>query len=250
VLPDLFRIVCTCEDGLKEFITWKLGTLVSIVRQHIRKYLPELLSLVSELWSSFSLPATNRPVHGSPVQCGDTELEKKIDEKIEQFIDRVEKHPNKKNQICLSFYEVKSKQPSWFTNKVERLHWEQWYINLNVAQHPKTHSGKSHHSKVTGHISALVHHLKLVLDGRMSLPKYVHHIFAICFNVIARIGNPGPGLCRQPQFFLLFVQITFKSQPYYSVTFGCNIHDNGIEKVPKNMQGKLHTYHNTHRKYD
>ncbi|KAK2970204.1 hypothetical protein RJ640_018138 [Escallonia rubra] len=82
------------------------------------------------------------------VQCGDTELEKKIDEKIEQFIDRVEKHPNKKNQICLSFYEVKSKQPSWFTNKVERLHWEQWYINLNVAQHPKTHSGKSHHSKV------------------------------------------------------------------------------------------------------
>ncbi|KAK2992262.1 hypothetical protein RJ640_017725, partial [Escallonia rubra] len=67
VLPDLFRIVCTCEDGLKEFITWKLGTLVSIVRQHIRKYLPELLSLVSELWSSFSLPATNRPVHGSPI---------------------------------------------------------------------------------------------------------------------------------------------------------------------------------------
>ncbi|KAK3003823.1 hypothetical protein RJ639_018102, partial [Escallonia herrerae] len=82
------------------------------------------------------------------VQCGDTELEKKIDEKIEQFIDRVEKHPNKKNQICLSFYEVKNKQPSWFTNKVERLHWEQWNINLNVAQHPKTHSGKSHHSKV------------------------------------------------------------------------------------------------------
>ncbi|KAK3002901.1 hypothetical protein RJ639_018828 [Escallonia herrerae] len=82
------------------------------------------------------------------VQCGDTELEKKIDEKIEQFIDRVEKHPNKKNQVCLSFYEVKNKQPSWFTNKVERLHWEQWNINLNVAQHPKTHSGKSHHSKV------------------------------------------------------------------------------------------------------
>lgn len=35
--------------------------------QHIRKYLPELLSLISELWSSFSLPAANRSVHGSPV---------------------------------------------------------------------------------------------------------------------------------------------------------------------------------------
>ena len=33
VLPDLFHAVRICEDGLKEFITWKLGTLVSIVRQ-------------------------------------------------------------------------------------------------------------------------------------------------------------------------------------------------------------------------
>ncbi|KAK4488358.1 hypothetical protein RD792_004117 [Penstemon davidsonii] len=82
------------------------------------------------------------------VQCGDVELDRKIDDKIDQFIDRVEKHPNKKNQICLSFYEVKNKQATWFTNKVERLYWEQWYINLNVAQHPKGHFGKSHHSKV------------------------------------------------------------------------------------------------------
>ncbi|KAH9711708.1 Autophagy-related protein 101 [Citrus sinensis] len=82
------------------------------------------------------------------VQCGDLEVEKKIDEKIEQFISWVEKHPNKKSQICLSFYEVKNKQPSWFTNKIERLYWEQWYVNLNVAQLPKAHSNKSHHSKV------------------------------------------------------------------------------------------------------
>ncbi|KAK6128896.1 hypothetical protein DH2020_037364 [Rehmannia glutinosa] len=91
------------------------------------------------------------------VQCGDVELERKIDEKIDQFIDRVEKHLTRKTrfrngcvlmQICLSFYEVKNKQATWFTNKVERLHWEQWYINLNVAQHPKGHLGKSHSSKV------------------------------------------------------------------------------------------------------
>nr|XP_018629888.1 autophagy-related protein 101 isoform X1 [Nicotiana tomentosiformis] len=81
-------------------------------------------------------------------QCGDAEVEKKIEEKITQFIDRVEKHPNRKNQICLSFYEVKNKQASWFTNKVERFYWEYWYINLNVAHHPKGHSGKSNLSKV------------------------------------------------------------------------------------------------------
>ncbi|WMV18476.1 hypothetical protein MTR67_011861 [Solanum verrucosum] len=63
VLPDLFDIVRICEDGLKEFITWKLGTLVSIARQHIRKYLPEFLSLLSELWSLFSLAVANRPIH-------------------------------------------------------------------------------------------------------------------------------------------------------------------------------------------
>lgn len=35
--------------------------------QHIRRYLPDLFSLISELWSSFSLPAASRPVRGSPV---------------------------------------------------------------------------------------------------------------------------------------------------------------------------------------
>ncbi|KAF8405110.1 hypothetical protein HHK36_010008 [Tetracentron sinense] len=82
------------------------------------------------------------------VQCGDSELEKKIEEKIEQFIGWVEKHPNKKSQICLSFYEVKSKQATWFVNKTERLYWEQWYINLNVTQPPKAHSSKYQHPKV------------------------------------------------------------------------------------------------------
>lgn len=43
---------------------------------------------------------------------------------------------------------MKSKQPSWFTNKTERLYWEQWYVNLNVTQHLKHHSSKSHHTKL------------------------------------------------------------------------------------------------------
>ena len=51
-------------------------------------------------------------------------------------------------QICLSFYEEKNKQATWFSNKIERLYWEQWYINLNVSQLPRTHSSKSHRSKI------------------------------------------------------------------------------------------------------
>lgn len=34
-------------------------------------------------------------------------------------------------QICLSFYETKNKHMAWFV-KVERLYWEQWFIQLNV----------------------------------------------------------------------------------------------------------------------
>lgn len=38
-----------------------------VVVQHIRKYLPDLLSLISEFWSSFTLPAPARPALGYPV---------------------------------------------------------------------------------------------------------------------------------------------------------------------------------------
>ncbi|XP_064960698.1 autophagy-related protein 101-like isoform X3 [Musa acuminata AAA Group] len=36
-------------------------------------------------------------------------------------------------------------QKTWFGNKIERLYWEQWYINLHVLN-PKSH-GKSHYTK-------------------------------------------------------------------------------------------------------
>ncbi|XP_058735858.1 autophagy-related protein 101-like [Vicia villosa] len=66
------------------------------------------------------------------VQCGEVEVEKKIEEKIGQFLDWLVKHPIKKSQICLSFYEVKNKKTSWFSNKIEHLYFEHWYINLNL----------------------------------------------------------------------------------------------------------------------
>jgi autophagy-related protein 101 len=66
------------------------------------------------------------------VQCGDAATEKKIEEKIDLFLAWVEKHPNKKSQVCLSFYETRNKQMAWFSSKVERLYWEQWCIQLQV----------------------------------------------------------------------------------------------------------------------
>lgn len=66
------------------------------------------------------------------VQCGDALTEKKVEEKIDHFLAWVEKYPNKKSRVCLSFYETRSKNMAWFS-KVERLYWEQWCIQLHVV---------------------------------------------------------------------------------------------------------------------
>ncbi|XP_058080505.1 serine/threonine-protein kinase TOR isoform X2 [Magnolia sinica] len=180
VLPDLFHTVRTCEDGLKEFITWKLGTLVSIVRQHIRKYLPELLFLISELWSSFNLPAPNRPVQGSPIlhlveqlclalndefrtylpvilpcciqvlsdaeRCNDYSYVLDILHTLEVFGGTLDEHMHLLLPALIRFFKVDAS------------------IDIRRAA-IKTLTKLIPRVQVTGHISALVHHLKLVLDG-------------------------------------------------------------------------------------
>ncbi|KAJ1283471.1 hypothetical protein BS78_03G131000 [Paspalum vaginatum] len=82
------------------------------------------------------------------VQCGLPELEKEVDEKIEQFITWVEKHPNRRSQVCLSFFDEKHKHPGWFVNKTERIYWEQWFINLHVMS-PKKYSKSNSSKKLT-----------------------------------------------------------------------------------------------------
>ncbi|KAJ6716454.1 SERINE/THREONINE-PROTEIN KINASE TOR, partial [Salix koriyanagi] len=180
VLPDLFHIVRTCDDYLKDFITWKLGTLVSIVRQHIRKYLPELLSLISELWSSFSFPAAIRPSRGFPVlhlveqlclalndefrrhlpvilpsciqvlsdaeRCNDYTYVLDILHTLEVFGGTLDEHMHLLLPALIRLFKVDAS------------------VDIRRAA-IKTLTRLIPCVQVTGHISALVHHLKLVLDG-------------------------------------------------------------------------------------
>ncbi|KAG0606675.1 hypothetical protein M758_9G159600 [Ceratodon purpureus] len=76
------------------------------------------------------------------VQCGDSATEKKIEEKIDHFLAWVEKYPNKKSRVCLSFYETRNKHMAWFS-KVERLYWEQWCIQLHVVPPPVSRSSSA-----------------------------------------------------------------------------------------------------------
>ncbi|KAF5936985.1 hypothetical protein HYC85_024491 [Camellia sinensis] len=181
VLPDLFHTISTCDDGLKEYITWKLGTLVSIVRQHIRKYLPELLSLISELWSSFSLPAANRPVHGSAILH-------LLEQLCLALNDEFRKHLPVILPCCIQVLSD-AERFNDYIYVLDILHTlEVFGGTLDEHMHLllpalirlfnvdasvdirraaiKTLTRLIPRVQVIGHISALVRHLKLVLDGK------------------------------------------------------------------------------------
>ncbi|KAL3515383.1 hypothetical protein ACH5RR_022285 [Cinchona calisaya] len=181
VLPDLFHTVRTCEDSLKEFISWKLGTLVSIVRQHIGKYLPELLSLISELWSSFSLPATNRPVHGSPILHLVEQLCLALNDEFRTYLpvilpcciqvlsdaERFNDYtyvPNILHTLEV-FGGTLDEHMHLLLPALIRLFKADASVDVRRAA-IKTLTRLIPRVQVTGHISALVHHLKLVLDGK------------------------------------------------------------------------------------
>ncbi|KAF3525976.1 hypothetical protein F2Q69_00046635 [Brassica cretica] len=181
VLPELFHTVRTSDENLKDFITWGLGTLVSIVRQHIRKYLPELLLLVSELWSSFTLPGPVRPSRGLPVlhllehlclalndefrtylpvilpcfiqvlgdaeRCNDYIYVPDILHTLEVFGGTLDEHMHLLLPALIRLFKVDAPVA----------------IRRDAI---KTLTRVIPCVQVTGHISSLVHHLKLVLDGK------------------------------------------------------------------------------------
>ncbi|KAH7665067.1 Non-specific serine/threonine protein kinase protein [Dioscorea alata] len=180
VLPELFLALNTCEDGLKEFITWKLGTLVSIVRQHIRKYLPELLSLISELWSSFSLPATNRPVQGSPILHLVEQLCLALNDEFRTYLPVI-------LPCCIQVL-VDAERCNDYSHVPDILHTLEVFggtldehmhlllpalirlfkvdASIDIRRRAiKTLTKLIPRVQVSGHVSSLVHHLKLVLDG-------------------------------------------------------------------------------------
>ncbi|KAM2510739.1 hypothetical protein EV2_035938 [Malus domestica] len=181
VLPDFFHIVRTCDDALKDFITWKLGTLVSIVRQHIGKYLHELLVLISELWSTFSFPAAGRPQLGYPVLHLVEQLCLALNDEFRTYLPDI-------LPCCIQVLSDAERYND-YTYVLDILHTlevfggtldEHMHLLLPALirlfkvdasvdiRHAaiKTLTKLIPHVQVTGHISSLVHHLKLVLDGK------------------------------------------------------------------------------------
>ncbi|VVB07643.1 unnamed protein product [Arabis nemorensis] len=169
VLPELFHTVRTSDENLKDFIRWGLGTLVSIERirltlcellanviflQHIRKYLPELLSLISELWSSFTLPGPVRPSRGLPVLHLLEHLCLALNDEFRTYLSVIlpctlDEHMHLLLPALIRLFKVDAPVA------IRRDAIKTLTRVLPCVQ------------VTTGHISTLVHHLKLVLDGRL-----------------------------------------------------------------------------------
>ena len=49
-MPVLFGVMRGSDDTLREFLFQQLTVLVSFLRQHVRKYLPDILGLVHDFW--------------------------------------------------------------------------------------------------------------------------------------------------------------------------------------------------------
>lgn len=88
-------------------------------------------------------------------------------------------------KVCLSFYEVKSKQPTWFSNKIERLHWEEWYVNLHVVN-SKGH-GKFRQNKAAVDHGGEIIGVNDILFRKVTLLYYILHYdnFEHAFNQIS-----------------------------------------------------------------
>ncbi|XP_078434846.1 target of rapamycin [Wolffia australiana] len=181
VLPDLMHAIRTCDDGLKEFIIWKLGTLVSIVRQHIRKYLPALFILVFELWpAAFCLPLGNRPVQGAPILHLLEQLCVALNDEFRTYL-------SESLRCCIQVLSDADRCND-FSHVPDILHTLEVFggtldesmhlllpalIRLFKADVPVDIRRCAIHTltklvpyvQVTGHVSSIVHHAKLLLDG-------------------------------------------------------------------------------------
>lgn len=52
IIPPFVKMIRTCPPGMLEFHFQHLASLISIVKQHIRQYLPDVFTLIQDFWSN------------------------------------------------------------------------------------------------------------------------------------------------------------------------------------------------------
>ncbi|MCD7451118.1 hypothetical protein HAX54_009730 [Datura stramonium] len=151
-----------------------LPDLFHIVRTSHHKYLPELLSLISELWSSSSLPVVNRPLLIAPILHLVEQLCLELNDQLRKYLPDI-------LPCCIQVL-TDAERFNDYTYVIPILHTLEVFggqsslvfcgpclVDASVEVRRgaiKTLTRLIPRVQVTGHISSLVHHLKLVL-GRL-----------------------------------------------------------------------------------
>ena len=55
-MPPFKIVINTCEPPLRKFMFQQLGTLVTLTKQHIREYLPDIIQIIHTNWESAEMP--------------------------------------------------------------------------------------------------------------------------------------------------------------------------------------------------
>ncbi|KAK9800356.1 hypothetical protein WJX73_009590 [Symbiochloris irregularis] len=117
------------------------------------------------------------------VRCGDEAVDSKVEEKISAFCSWIDRHPGKRGQVSLLFYESRRKQANWLgIPQEERLYWEQWCINTAIV--PSSVSLHEQSSPVTGVRGARQARLQLGVEEALrtiltSVNEHKDHIPAV-----------------------------------------------------------------------
>ncbi|CAG8585944.1 5563_t:CDS:2 [Funneliformis caledonium] len=62
----------------------------------------------------------------------DPEIEKVVDDRVDQFMRILETQGNQKGQIAVIFHEKRTKK-AWFSKSEEEICWEQWPVTINTV---------------------------------------------------------------------------------------------------------------------
>jgi len=140
------------------------------------------------------------------VQCVDRNVERVIDEKVNNVLHWMERNPGRSAQVSLKFFEKRYKQ-AWFSKQEERLYWEQWNINVTcrqlgaaggLRQRSKTtsidtHDLQEHHERQTRLQSLLRAVLTQILDHVNNKKEHIPPVVssdAVTFPYEINVSNP------------------------------------------------------------
>mmetsp|Transcript_11561 Transcript_11561/g.42284 ORF Transcript_11561/g.42284 Transcript_11561/m.42284 type:complete len:2481 (+) Transcript_11561:259-7701(+) len=199
VVPSLFRVLRTCEPSLRPFILDQLAKLVSIVRQHIRHFLDELMKIVHEFWEVRTLTKHLLRLLKALSGALNDEFHTQLPAVIRRFVALLVEAERSKQYTHVS--DVLDTLDSFGNAIADQFHLvlgalarllrsaptlQNASVRAEVILKLASFTGKGH---VSSYASEIVNHLSHVLDTPAD--QELHSITCSCLAQVARAIGPG-----------------------------------------------------------